>query len=98
LKADHSRSKQFLDPVGTTIYCRSIQATMGPMAAGMSGMEPPVSSMHVYNPRCIRRDLNPYVSSKFFTTANLLNLTIKSFQDEFNGRPQDGGFMGLRKC
>jgi hypothetical protein len=67
-------------------------------------MEPAVESMHVYNPRCIRRDLNAKVSAKFFNTANLLNLTIgdasetvELFQNEFNGRPQDGGFLGLRE-
>lgn len=68
-------------------------------------MEPPVESgLDDYNPRCIRRDLNAYVSSKFYTTENLLNLTIgdasatvELFQNEFNGRPQDNGFMGLRK-
>lgn len=78
---------------------------MGPIAAGMYGMEPPVDSgLHDYNPRCIRRDLNAEVSRKFYTTANLLNLTIDDasgtvelFQNEFNGRPQDNGFMGLRK-
>ncbi|KAH6683551.1 hypothetical protein F5X68DRAFT_223244 [Plectosphaerella plurivora] len=84
---------------------KDIQAAIGPISAGMRGIEPPVSSFHDYNPRCIRRDLNSNVASKFFTTANLLNLTIgdasktaKSFQDEFNGRPQDGGFMGLHSA
>jgi tyrosinase len=69
----------------------------------MNGMEPPVSGLHDYNPRCVRRDLNHHVSKKFFTTANLLNITIgnasksiKLFQDELNGRPQDNGFMGMR--
>ncbi|KAH7308410.1 hypothetical protein B0I35DRAFT_453722 [Stachybotrys elegans] len=84
---------------------KDIQATIGPIAAGMSGMEPPVASFHEYNPHCIRRDLSPHVSSRFFTTANLLNLTMgdasktsKSFQDEFNGRPQDNGFMRLHSA
>lgn len=71
----------------------------------MSGMEPPVEdALNDYNPRCIRRDLNSQVASNFFTTPNLLNLTIgdasktvETFQNEFNGRPQDNGFMGLRK-
>jgi len=70
----------------------------------MYGMEAPVKSLHDYNPRCIRRDLNPHILAKFFTTENLLKVTIggapktiKSFQDEFNGRPQEKGFLGLRK-
>lgn len=92
------------DPTQTDSFLLSIQATIGPISAGMRGMEPAVESMHVYNPRCIRRDLNAKVSAKFFNTANLLNLTIgdasktiELFQNEFNGRPQDDGFLGLRE-
>lgn len=50
----------------------------------------------------VRQDLNSKVMSKFFISPNLLDVaideaskTIETFQNEFNGRPQDGGFMGL---
>jgi tyrosinase len=60
-----------------------------------------VADFTVYNPRCLRRDLSTYVTSKWFTTANLLNVTIGeaskthySYWKEVQGRYPDG-FLGL---
>jgi tyrosinase len=54
-----------------------------------------------YNPRCLRRDISPYIPKKWFTTANLLNVTIgagakthRLFWTEIQGRYPDG-FLGL---
>lgn len=74
---------------------------LGPIKPAMNGMSAPVEGTMVYNPRCLRRDLNIYAATKWHTFQNLLNITvgpasgdIVSFQDEFQGRPPDG-FLGL---
>jgi tyrosinase len=54
-----------------------------------------------HNPRCAKRDLTTYSSTNWLTFDNLYNITlgasskdIKSFQNELQGRFEDG-FMGL---
>ncbi|KAK7911748.1 hypothetical protein PG985_014229 [Apiospora marii] len=75
-------------------------ANMGPVRPGMQNMSA-VADFTVYNPRCLRRDLSSYVTSTWFTTANLLNVTIGaasethySYWREVQGRYPDG-FLGL---
>lgn len=54
-----------------------------------------------YNPRCLSRDLGDYTASTWFTTENLLNITvgdasssIELFQNELQGRFGDQ-FLGM---
>ena len=61
----------------------------------------PVADFTVYNPRCLTRDLSSYVTSKWFTTENLLNVTLgdasqthRAYWSEVQGRYPDG-FLGL---
>ncbi|KAK8096989.1 Tyrosinase-like protein orsC [Apiospora kogelbergensis] len=75
-------------------------ANMGPVRPGMQNMSA-IPDFTVYNPRCLRRDLSSYVTSKWFTTANLLNVTIGpasqthySYWREVQGRYPDQ-FLGL---
>ena len=65
----------------------------------MDGVAPVVQDITDYNPRCLRRDLSSYIPQKWFTTANLLNVTVgskthKLFWTEIQGRYPDG-FLGL---
>ncbi len=53
------------------------------------------------NPRCLRRDINPWIAQKWLIAENLYNLTrgpasadIGAFQSELQGRFADG-FLGL---
>lgn len=54
-----------------------------------------------YNPHCVPRDLSIYTAENWFTTTNLLNLTLNgasanviTFQNELQGRFLDG-FVSL---
>lgn len=67
----------------------------------MQGFTRFATDLSDHNPRCLRRDLSPYISKKWFTTANLLNVTIgeaslthRAFWMEISGRYPDG-FLGL---
>lgn len=78
-----------------------MQANIGPISPGMQGISPVVADITQYNHRCLRRDLSPYIPRKWFTTANLLNVTIgegsgthAKFWAEIQGRYPDG-FLGL---
>lgn len=58
-------------------------------------------SMFAHNPRCLKRDLTSYASSKWLSLTNLRNLTLGAashsvglFQNELQGRFTDG-FLGL---
>jgi tyrosinase len=79
----------------------SLQANIGPISPGMQGISPVVADITQYNRRCLRRDLSPYIPQKWFTTANLLNVTVgqashthAKFWAEIQGRYPDG-FLGL---
>lgn len=74
---------------------------MGPIRPGMQNMTPVVADFTVYNPRCLRRDLSTYVTEKWYTTANLLNVTVGeasqthySYWKEVQGRYADD-FLGF---
>ncbi|KAK6210788.1 hypothetical protein LQW54_005836 [Pestalotiopsis sp. IQ-011] len=74
---------------------------MGPMRPGMQNMTPVVADFTAYNPRCLRRDLSTYVTEKWYTTANLLNVTVGeasqihySYWKEVQGRYAEG-FLGF---
>lgn len=76
---------------------------LGPVAPGMAGLKvnPSPDGPLGYNPRCLSRDLGDYTSSTWFTSANLLNITIgdasssiELFQNELQGRFQDQ-FLGM---
>lgn len=74
---------------------------LGPWYPTMDGMTNDPNGEFGYNPQCLSRDLSNYVSSEYFTTANLMNLTvgyastnISTFQVEFWGRFTDG-FLGM---
>jgi len=63
--------------------------------------ETKVSGKLDYNPRCAKRDLTSYTTSKWMTLTNLHNITIGAaskdigaFQNELQGRFTDG-FLGL---
>ena len=63
--------------------------------------ETKVSSPLAWNPRCAKRDLQPYITTQWNTFDNLWNLTlgpassnIGLFQDELQGRFTDG-FLGI---
>lgn len=71
------------------------------MSPGMQGITDLAADITVYNHRCLRRDISSYIPKKWFTTANLLNVTIgegswthKRFWTEIQGRYPDG-FLGL---
>ncbi|KAJ4985270.1 FAD-binding domain-containing protein [Stagonosporopsis vannaccii] len=75
-------------------------ANLGPVSPTMRG-QTKVNGSLTYNPRCLKRDLTTSASSNWLTVKNFLNLTtgdasmsIKLFQDEFQGRFSDG-FLGL---
>lgn len=74
---------------------------LGPWYPTMDTMSDDPSGEFGYNPRCLRRDLLNDVSAEFYTTANLLNLTvgtaskhISTFQSELWGRFDDA-FLGV---
>ena len=78
-----------------------MQANIGPIRPGMDGVSPIVADITQSNPRCLRRDLSTYIVKKWYTTTNLLNVTIgegswthKRFWAEVQGRYPDG-FLGL---
>ncbi|KAK7189051.1 hypothetical protein DPSP01_012677 [Paraphaeosphaeria sporulosa] len=80
---------------------KNMQANIGPIRPGMQGITDLVPDITVQNHRCLRRDLSSYIPKKWFTTANLLNVTIgagskthKLFWTEIQGRYPDG-FLGL---
>lgn len=67
----------------------------------MQGLTDLATGITDYNPHCLRRDLSPYIPQKWFTTENLLNVTIGAgsvthpiFWQEILGRYTDG-FLGL---
>lgn len=77
------------------------QVNLGPIRPAMDGMTAPVKDANVYNPRCLRRDLNHHAATRWHRYKNLLNITVGEsshsivrFQDELQGRPQDL-FLGL---
>jgi tyrosinase len=79
----------------------STQANIGPISPGMQGFTDMAADITDYNPRCLRRDISPYIPKKWFTTANLLNVTVgagsrthRDFWTEIQGRYPDG-FLGL---
>lgn len=64
-------------------------------------MGPIVETLADYNPRCVQRDLNTFAMKTWYTTENLLNVTIgaaskthRSFWSEIQGRYPDQ-FLGL---
>ncbi|KAJ0122034.1 fad binding domain-containing protein [Diaporthe amygdali] len=76
---------------------------LGPVAPGMAGLKvnPSPDGPLGYNPRCLSRDLGDYTSSTWFTSENLLNITIgdasssiELFQNELQGRFADQ-FLGM---
>ena len=74
---------------------------VGPVRPGMDGLKANPNGSLGYNPRCLRRDLTSYTAGKWFTAANLFNITIGSasgsiadFQNELQGRFADG-FLGM---
>jgi len=78
-----------------------VQANIGPISPGMQGITDLAADITVHNPRCLRRDLSPYIPQKWFTTANLLNVTVgagskthRLFWTEIQGR-YPNGFLGL---
>ncbi|KXJ85556.1 hypothetical protein Micbo1qcDRAFT_127787 [Microdochium bolleyi] len=82
-------------------FIQDVKISLGPIRPAMRGMSDPVKDTNVYNPRCLRRDLNQYAAVKWHTYENLLDIVtgphsgdIVTFQDEFQGRPPDG-FLGL---
>jgi tyrosinase len=79
---------------------KGVQANLGPLSPAMDG-EVIVNTTFAYNPRCLKRDLTTFASSKWFTTENLYNVTlgpasknIATFQNELQGR-FDQGFLGM---
>lgn len=67
----------------------------------MDGLGPVVETLADHNPRCVQRDLNTYAMKTWYTTTNLLNVTIgpaskthRLFWTEIQGRYPDQ-FLGL---
>ncbi|KKY30786.1 putative fad binding domain-containing protein [Diaporthe ampelina] len=76
---------------------------LGPVAPGMAGLKvnPSPDGSLGYNPRCLSRDLSSYTTSTWFTSENLLNITVgdasgsvELFQNELQGRFSDQ-FLGM---
>lgn len=68
---------------------KGMSANLGPVAPSMGG-QVKVNGSLSYNPRCLKRDLTTFASSKWLTIQNLLNVTtgdasksIKLFQNEY---------------
>ncbi|OLN87556.1 Grixazone synthase 1 [Colletotrichum chlorophyti] len=79
----------------------NMTVNLGPVNPGMDGMEASPSGRLGHNPRCLSRDLSAFTASKWFTNANILNITvgeasrtIELFQNELQGRFADG-FLGM---
>ncbi|KAH4022428.1 hypothetical protein HBI09_169210 [Parastagonospora nodorum] len=79
---------------------KGVQANLGPLSPAMDG-EVIVNTTFAYNPRCLKRDLTNFASTKWFTTENLYNVTlgpasknIATFQNELQGR-FDQRFLGM---
>ncbi|KAI7780572.1 hypothetical protein LA080_015855 [Diaporthe eres] len=81
----------------------NMTVNLGPVAPGMAGLQPNPSPDGPlgYNPRCLSRDLGDYTASTWFTSENLLNITvgdasasIELFQNELQGRFGDQ-FLGM---
>ncbi|KAF6806752.1 FAD binding domain containing protein [Colletotrichum sojae] len=73
---------------------------LGPVSPGIDGLPLNPGGPFAYNPRCLSRDLSDWTSQHWMTPENLLNLTIgaasasiRTFQDELQGRFKDG-FVG----
>ena len=64
---------------------------MGPVLPTLTGIVPlPFEDWFSYNPRCLRRDINPSVSSKWSTIEEIVHLitqynTIEGFQKRLQG-------------
>ncbi|KAK8117209.1 uncharacterized protein PG998_005490 [Apiospora kogelbergensis] len=76
------------------------QVGVGPMLSVFDGF-PTVKDLFVPNPHCIRRDLNSYAATRFFSADALLNVTlgaasrsIRLFQRELQGGEYPG-HLGL---
>ncbi|KAK1969298.1 Di-copper centre-containing protein [Colletotrichum sublineola] len=80
---------------------KNMTVNLGPVNPGMDGLKANPNGRLGYNPRCLSRDLNSYAATNWFTTQNLLNITlgqasqsIELFQNELQGRFSDG-FLGM---
>jgi tyrosinase len=80
---------------------KGIESSIGPFNPGMDGLGPIAAGLNVSNPHCIKRDLSAYAATKWFTTENLLNVTIgpgswthARYWQEIQGRYPDQ-FLGL---
>ena len=67
----------------------------------MDGIGPVVATLNDHNPHCVKRDLNSYAAKKWYTTENLLNVTIgpasqthRGYWQEIQGRYPDQ-FLGF---
>lgn len=74
---------------------------LGPLRPGMDGLKS-VGSIADWNPRCLRRDLTMASTTRFLTTASLLNITVgaasgsvAAFQDELQAARTAPDFQGL---
>lgn len=85
-------------PAGTGGDCvssgpfRNMSVNLGPIDNPFLGVE--ATDRWAWNPRCLKRDLNPYVSSTFTSWSNVSDLLrqpdIDSFQMTMQGLPGSG--------
>lgn len=76
----------------------SYNQSMGPIAPTADGIIPNGNGL-AYNPRCIRRDISQYISSRWGTTKETVDLITKpkniyDFQMYMQGNPA-AGFVGV---
>ncbi|KAB5582305.1 hypothetical protein GE09DRAFT_1197762 [Coniochaeta sp. 2T2.1] len=67
----------------TTGPFKNMSVNMGPVAPTLALAQPepelvPVASLYAYNPRCLRRDISPWVISRWTTDKNTTDLITRS--------------------
>lgn len=76
---------------------------LGPVSPTLDGVSRPTTGGGLlYNPRCLRRDISQYISSRWSTTSEILELIltkhdIASFQNHMQG-DFAAGFLGVHSA
>ena len=73
---------------------------MGPFAPTLAEPEDTAVPLFAYNPRCLKRDVSPWVSSNWTKDIDTYNLITQSpdittFQSVMQGFPFPNGFFGV---
>lgn len=82
---------------------KNFTVNLGPISPTLAGVVPlPFEDFFKHNPRCLKRDINQYISSKWSPTAETVDLitrfrTIESFQNRMQG-DFPAGYLGVHSA